>query len=182
MSTLAENNRIYGFEPIIYPNSKVLILGSLPGKVSLEKKMYFADKGNYFWKFLSLFLNKSYPETNEEKMVMLMNSGVALWDVYKSGIRIDKNEKKTSNDKDIYDYELNDIRGILKQFPQIKKIGVAGKTAYKSFKKAFHDIDAVCLPSTSGSNGGQWGNKKIDEAIDINKKGWIEWTKFIRSY
>ena len=174
-----QDNRIYGFNPIIDKSSQVLILGSLPGKVSLEKHMYFADRGNYFWKFMAKYLDTPYPENNEQKVCMLMKCKVALWDVYKSGIRINKDEKKTSNDSDITDYELNDIKGLIKQFPQIERIGIAGKKAYSSFTEFFPDIDAVCLPSTSGSNGNQWGNRQIAEEIDINKKGWIEWTNFL---
>lgn len=175
-----QENRIFGFDPIINHTSKILILGSLPGKVSLEQQMYYADKGNYFWKFMSAFFEKEYPDNNEKKVSMLLDANIALWDVYKSGVRVNKDKKRTSNDSDIIDFELNDIEGMLKQFSQIERIGISGKTAYKSFVDFFPNINAICLPSTSGSNGGQWGNKRIAEAIDINKKGWIEWEKFIK--
>lgn len=169
-----------GLAPIINEHSKVLILGSFPGKKSLEQNMYYADKGNYFWKFMTRFLNKEYPENDEQKREMLADSNIALWDIYKSAVRVNENGKKTSNDKDIIDYELNDIERLLTQFPQVESIGIAGRVAFKSFRKNFPHIDAICLPSTSGSNGRQWGNKNIKEQIDTNKKGWSEWSKFIR--
>jgi TDG/mug DNA glycosylase family protein len=33
---------IHSFDPIIDDNSRVLILGSMPGKISLEKGEYYA--------------------------------------------------------------------------------------------------------------------------------------------
>ena len=45
------SKRIYGFSPIIFDDSEVLLLGTLPGEVSLEKRLYYADESNYFWEF-----------------------------------------------------------------------------------------------------------------------------------
>ena len=44
-----DDSKIYGFDPIIFQDSKYLILGTLPGKKSLETKFYYADRGNCFW-------------------------------------------------------------------------------------------------------------------------------------
>lgn len=173
------NNKIYGLEPIVFPSSKILILGTLPGKKSLQFQMYYSDRGNYFWKFISMYLDEEFPNSKKAKLDMLEKTGIALWDIYKSGVRIDRRQVATSNDKDIVEYELNDLRAFIKKNPQIIKIGVAGDLAYKSFCKYYADIEAYKLPSTSGSNGGQWGNKNIQECIDINRKGWQEWHKFL---
>jgi len=49
------NKRIKGFAPIVFEDSEVLLLGTLPGAVSLKKEYYYADEGNYFWEsFLSI--------------------------------------------------------------------------------------------------------------------------------
>jgi TDG/mug DNA glycosylase family protein len=37
---------IYSFEPVINNVSEVLILGSIPGKISLEKKEYYGNNRN----------------------------------------------------------------------------------------------------------------------------------------
>ena len=40
------------FPPIIYPDSQVLILGTMPGEKSLELQQYYGNRGNQFWKIL----------------------------------------------------------------------------------------------------------------------------------
>lgn len=169
------SQRIYGFKPIVFKDSKVLILGTLPGRKSLEKGMYYADNGNYFWEFFKEYSGCLRPLNIDEATEIMRNTKVALWDVCESGIRVNKNEKKTSKDSDIRDETVNDIRGLLKNYPSIKRIGVLGGKGYELFVKHFPDIPAVRLASTSGSNGGKWGGKPIDK----NKDAWKEWTSFL---
>lgn len=42
-------SNIYSFKPVINNNSEVLILGSIPGKISLERQEYYGNKRNQFW-------------------------------------------------------------------------------------------------------------------------------------
>ena len=42
----------HSFEPIIDRRSRLLILGSLPGAVSLKKNEYYANRLNRFWEIL----------------------------------------------------------------------------------------------------------------------------------
>ena len=43
----------FGFPPISSPSAHVLILGSLPGRLSLERGEYYANPQNAFWKILA---------------------------------------------------------------------------------------------------------------------------------
>ena len=43
---------ITSFEPIVDKNCKVLILGTMPGVMSLEKKQYYGNKRNQLWKIM----------------------------------------------------------------------------------------------------------------------------------
>ena len=45
--------RHLSFEPIVDSNTQVLILGSLPGKKSLELSQYYGHPRNRIWKILS---------------------------------------------------------------------------------------------------------------------------------
>ena len=44
--------RIVGLDPIVFKDSRVLILGSMPSVISLKEQMYYANKTNRFWKVL----------------------------------------------------------------------------------------------------------------------------------
>ena len=43
---------LYSFPPIVSQNSKVLILGSMPGEVSLKVQQYYAHPRNAFWRVM----------------------------------------------------------------------------------------------------------------------------------
>ena len=122
------------------------------------------------------------PHNNEEVGIILNGLKVCLWDIYKSALRENDEYKQTSKDSDIDDVEWNDILGILHKYVNIKRIGVLGKKAYKDFVKKYPDIkeqfphiEVKCLPSTSGSNGAQWGGKPIDRS----RIGWIKFSEII---
>ncbi len=43
------------FLPSVNKDSKILILGSMPGVKSLEEEQYYAHPQNRFWKLMGLF-------------------------------------------------------------------------------------------------------------------------------
>jgi hypothetical protein len=43
-------NRVESFPPIVSEKSKVLVLGSMPGEVSLKARQYYAHPRNAFWR------------------------------------------------------------------------------------------------------------------------------------
>jgi hypoxanthine-DNA glycosylase len=43
---------IASFDPIVDHNTRILILGSVPGAKSLEKIEYYGNKQNQFWKII----------------------------------------------------------------------------------------------------------------------------------
>ena len=168
------SERIEGFTPIVFEDLEVLLLGTLPGEKSLQKQYYYADVGNYFWDFFCEYIGCDKPKSNEEAVSILKELKVALWDIYKSGIR-SKADKKTSGDSDIVDSEWNDISRFLQRYPNIRKVGVMGKKAQKAFKKKYSGIKAEDLPSTSGANGRDWGGRPIDKS----RNGWKRFKEFI---
>ena len=99
---------------------------------------------------------------------ILKKTQVALWDMFDSGIRQNKQGKNTSRDLDIKQEIWNDIPALLADYPNIKQVGIMGGKPYEIFQKKYPFINAVCLPSTSGANGAKWGNP-IEQSI-----GWKE--------
>ena len=137
------------FSPIIYSNTKILILGSLPGKKSLELQQYYGHARNRIWKILSHLTGGDIPVTYQQKKELLCKNKIGLWDVALSAHR------EGSLDSNIKDESPNDIEGLIKNYDSIKVIGFNGKKSEKMFYKYFTEkpnIKYVPLPSTSPAN------------------------------
>jgi len=78
-------NNCKSFKPSIDNNSKILILGSMPGVKSLEEQKYYAHPQNRFWKVMGNICNE--PKLSEldyeTKLKILPNSNIALWNTTK---------------------------------------------------------------------------------------------------
>jgi hypoxanthine-DNA glycosylase len=141
---------IASFPPFIDKNAEVLILGTMPGAMSLFKQEYYAHKQNAFWKIMfSLFSELPVAEDFEDKKKLLGQNNIALWDVLKNC------EREGSLDTNIKNHVENDIEGLLAEYPNIRKILFNGKESYKYFQRKFGTIENVgiiVLPSTSPAN------------------------------
>ena len=73
-------SRIKSFPPIVSDNSKVLILGSMPGVASLKAGQYYAHPRNVFWRVMGELLGADPSLPYQERVVRLQAAGVALWD------------------------------------------------------------------------------------------------------
>ena len=40
------------FEPVVNENTKILILGTIPGIASLKNQEYYGNPRNHFWKII----------------------------------------------------------------------------------------------------------------------------------
>ena len=138
--------RIASFAPIISKNSKILILGSVPGIKSLEMQEYYAHPQNKFWKILFELFKEDFTADYSEKLKFLQRNHVAVWDV------IDSCERKGSLDTEIRNENHHNILQLLDDFPSIKAIFCNGQKSFKTLKKILpHDfqIPIFVLPSTS---------------------------------
>ena len=150
------------FTPIINKNSKVLILGTLPGAKSLELSQYYGDPRNQFWTIIYRIFKKESPDSEyENKVNFILDNNLALWDVIHSA------ERKGSLDANIKNEMCNDIEGLLQQYPNIEKIVLGGGKAARTFKKHFPNtgVEIVEVPSTSPIPGRNI--KTLDEKVKI---------------
>lgn len=152
-----------GLEPVADSDSEFLILGTLPGKVSLQTQQYYANRGNYFWRIISSIFNETIPDSYEGKLNVLKRHHIALWDVLKSANR------DSSLDSDIKNPNANDILGFISTHPNLRVIGLNGKDAEDYFRKFIgihnlpENIRVVSLPSSSSTNT----HLKLDAKISI---------------
>ena len=141
---------ISSFPPFAYADSEILILGTMPGAMSLLKQEYYAHKQNQFWKIMfTIFSDGIIPEHFADKVALLQQNQIALWDV------LAHCERKGSLDIHIKNQIENDIPELLKQHPKIKIIVFNGKESYRYFIKKFGNIDSIeyhVMPSTSPAN------------------------------
>lgn len=155
------------FNPSIDNSSTILILGSMPGVKSLEEQQYYAHPQNRFWKMLGYIFGVSNLSQTpyKKKLEILLLNNIALWDIIKSCVR------EGALDSNITDVIPNDIRNLLKKYPNIKTICLNGGKSYSVFKKYFPDLleKYTChkMPSTSPANARFSLNKLIEEWASV---------------
>ncbi|MFB5660299.1 DNA-deoxyinosine glycosylase [Alteribacillus sp. HJP-4] len=157
------HNKIYSFEPVIAEGARVLVLGSMPGKQSLQKQQYYANPRNQFWEIIFTLFNKEDPGEYEDRKAFLKARGIALWDSIYSC------ERSGSLDSSIKYEEPNDITGLLKKYHTIQCIAFNGGKSFTSFQK-YHNLHGLPdktlekLPSTSPVPGKYI--KNLEEKIE----------------
>ncbi len=138
------------FPPIVDTETEILILGTMPGAMSLQKQEYYAYKQNQFWKIMfTVFADGKVPEMFTERVALLTQNQIGLWDVLANC------ERQGSLDIHIKNQTENEIPALLQEFPRIKKILFNGKESHRYFMKKFEHIDGIefhVLPSTSPAN------------------------------
>lgn len=151
---------IQSFQPISDKNSKILIVGTMPGNESLRKGEYYAHQSNHFWDIMFRILIDNYScfelvqetETYEKKVELLLNNGIALWDTLKYC------DRKGNLDKEIRNEIINDFDSFFEVHKGILKVFFNGKKAHKYFIDSFkhlvdnRKIELVILNSTSSNN------------------------------
>ena len=147
------------FPPVYDENSRILILGSLPSVKSREQNFYYGHKQNRFWKVMAEVLGSSVPETIEEKRKLLLDNGIALWDV------IAECDIVGSSDSSIRNVTVNDIAGLL-QKTRIEKVAANGGKAKQLYDKYLYQEtgrEIIAMPSTSPANAA-WSLERLVEA------------------
>ena len=134
------------FNPLIFKDSKVLILGSFPSIDSFDKSFYYAHPRNQFWKILSEVT--SFPINNrDQKICLLKEFKLALWDMVATCTR------DNSLDSSLEEIEVNNMAEFLEEHPSIEKVAFTGRLAEKLFKMHFNylEVETLYLPSPSSA-------------------------------
>ena len=149
---------LHTIPPIYDSNSKVLILGSFPSVKSREIQFFYGHPQNRFWRVMAEVLNCNIPASIEEKRAMLINNGIALWDVIYSC------DIEGSDDASIRNVIPNDLALVINN-AQIKRIFTNGKTANRLYEKyciQSTSMSSESLPSTSPANAGYSFEKLVN--------------------
>ncbi len=150
--------RVQPFKPVWDSECRILILGSIPSTMSIEKGFYYMNPQNRFWKILSIvFEYDLYHCDIEEKKEFLLKNHIALYDV------VEECEIDFSKDSSIKKKKIGNIAYLIEN-SLIKKVLLNGKTAYTLFVKHFKEYEdmAFYLPSTSPANA-RFSLEKLSE-------------------
>jgi len=148
------------FPPIIGKMPKILILGSMPGRKSLDETQYYAHPQNLFWPIIEHTFGCPFTNSYGSRIECLLKNNIALWDV------IGSCHREGSLDSAITNAQPNPIFQLVKDNPTIHTIALNGKTAAKVFHKEFPNWDCTkihVLPSTSPANASIPRNEKIKQ-------------------
>ena len=152
--------------PFINKDSNTLILGSLPSVVSRKYGFFYAHPQNRFFKILSLVFNEKEPKTIEERKAFLIKNKIALYDV------IFACDIYGSSDATIENVEPINLKELLTEYPNIKKIYTTGKKAKELYDKYLlpqTGIEAISLPSSSAANASMSLDKLVEDYKAILK-------------
>lgn len=151
------------FNYITDDNSKALILGTFPSKMSRQAYQYYGNKHNQFWKILFNIFGQNYSDdiSYDHKVQFLLDHNIALWDIIASC------DTDGSLDSRIKNAKYNDINGLLKRHKGIHTIFCNGQMAYKYIMKIVNSsvYDIVLLPSSSPTN-----TMKYQEKFEVWKE------------
>lgn len=160
---------LLGFPPVVDHRTRTLILGSMPGRVSLNERQYYAHPRNGFWHIIGRIYGGGFDVAYDRRLKILLANNIGLWDVIGSCIRT------SSLDTDIQEDTItpNDFHSLLNRYPGIDRIFFNGTKAEQTFKRyvrpslddLLDHISTSRLISTSPANA----RYSLEEKIDIWK-------------
>ncbi|WP_300577918.1 DNA-deoxyinosine glycosylase [Phenylobacterium sp.] len=134
------------FPPVIDADTRLLILGTLPGEVSLQRGQYYANPRNQFWRLMATVTASQMPDAYEDRLAHLLRHGIGLWDTVKTAQRIG------SLDGAIQAAQPNPLQDLIAGLPKLAAIGFNGGTAARMGRAQLAEapgLALVTLPSSS---------------------------------
>jgi len=170
------NKRLVSFPPIVDPGASVLILGSMPGKMSLAARQYYAHPQNSFWRIMRELVDLDPEASYQERLDGLRSVGIALWDVLRSC------QRKGSLDSAIRNAKPNDFAAFFRKHPGIQLVCFNGAKAERCYvqlvlpRLAGQSPPWALLPSSSPAHAGlsfrhkvaRWRTAMAPETRSVN--------------
>lgn len=142
-----------GFAPVADSRARVLVLGSLPGRKSLEMREYYAQPYNAFWRIMGELFGAGPALPYAARLERLRAQRIAVWDVLAAG------EREGSLDSAIVPASIvvNDFNAFFARHARIRLICFNGNTAARLFarkvlprlERKWAAVERRVLPSTS---------------------------------
>ncbi len=152
----------HNFPPLFAPDSRALILGSIPSPKSREQAFFYGHPQNRFWPVLAAVFGEPAPQTIEDKRSLALRHHIAMWDTLAAC------DIRGASDTSIRNPVANDLPWLIAQ-TRVRAVFCTGTTSYKYYKKLCQPqtgIEAVCLPSTSPANAA-WSKERLIQAYSV---------------
>jgi double-stranded uracil-DNA glycosylase len=153
------------FDVLAGKDARVLILGTLPGAVSLACGQYYAQPRNAFWRIMGELVGASPELPYAERVQRLVDSRIALWDVCAIARRHGSADAAIQSDT----IRPNDFATFFRTHPDIDLICFNGAKAAALFQRhALPTLQSparatrqVVVPSTSPANAAMSFERKL---------------------
>lgn len=155
---------VTGFLPVAAQEPTLLVLGSMPGVISLREQQYYAHPRNAFWPIAATVFGFDASLPYEERLAALNAAGVAVWDVLQAC------EREGSLDADIKADSVvpNDFVAFFAAHPQIRRVCFNGAKAAALYRRHvlprvahLTHIEYVALASTSPAHAAAGFDAKL---------------------
>ncbi|QNO29596.1 DNA-deoxyinosine glycosylase [Sphingopyxis sp. OPL5] len=138
------------FAAHVAPDTRLLILGSLPGARSLAERRYYAHPTNQFWRLVGEVIDRPLATMGyDARLAALREARVGLWDVIRTA------ERRSSSDSEIRGVEAQDLAALVATLPELRTVAFNGGKAAAIGRRQLPVLDAVAvidLPSSSAAN------------------------------
>lgn len=142
---------LQAFAPVAAADAIVLVLGSMPGAISLHQQQYYAHPRNAFWPAMQAILGAPRDLDYRARCRLLTDNKIAIWDVLQACHRPGSLDSRI----DMKSAVGNDFNGFLARHPAITSILFNGRKAESLFRRLVRptlvrdDIQYHSMPSTS---------------------------------
>lgn len=160
--------RKVSFPPVVAPDCRLLILGSLPGEASLLAQRYYAHPRNQFWHLAGAVIGADLAALDYQARIdALIHARVGLWDTVASAHR------KGSLDSAIRAEQHNPLPGLAAALPDLRAIAFNGrKSAMIGIPMLSGcNVELVTLPSSSPAHAGM--------SVAEKEQLWLTLRKFL---
>jgi double-stranded uracil-DNA glycosylase len=142
-----------GLPPVVDDGTRVLVLGSMPGQVSLQMQQYYAHPRNAFWRIMSELLGFDGHADYTARLDALLAAGIGLWDVLRLCDRPGSLDSAIVRDS----MEVHDFEKLFARRPSIAHVFFNGAKAEQAFRRLVAPNLArqptyLRLPSSSPAN------------------------------
>ncbi len=155
---------VHSFEPIVGRDPRIVILGSMPGVVSLQAVQYYANPRNAFWAIIAELFDIDIDCSYQSRVAQVAQLPLIMWDTLKACHREGSLDSKILRQK----IETNDIAGLLRQHTGLRAIAFNGAASEKYFMQLEkprlaenHQLELIKLPSTSPANAAMNFQQKL---------------------